>query len=144
MCRISVLHCYSLTHIFFFFLLSKLLAADPSHRITAREALASPWMRKRDNVLLKNSLLYTSTRLKTFNARMKLKSAMIAVSAVTSAQLSVKRSLKSVTAGDLEDVVEESGEEKKRREPSFMSLPMVKDGASEETGGNTSGETKER
>lgn len=95
-------------------------------------------------MLLKNSLLYTSTRLKTFNARMKLKSAMIAVSAVTSAQLSVKRSLKSVTAGDLEDVVEESGEEKKRREPSFMSLPMVKDGASEETGGNTSGETEER
>lgn len=72
-------------------LVEKLLITDPSKRITARDALASPWMRQRGNLLAKNNLQYTSQRLKSFNARMKLRSSMIAVMGVTSIRLSMER-----------------------------------------------------
>mmetsp|Transcript_13697 Transcript_13697/g.26115 ORF Transcript_13697/g.26115 Transcript_13697/m.26115 type:complete len:758 (-) Transcript_13697:124-2397(-) len=72
-------------------LVSKLLVTDPAQRISSRDALASPWMRKRGQLLAMNNLIYTSQRLKTFNARMKLRSSMIAVVTTSSLSLAVKR-----------------------------------------------------
>jgi len=60
-------------------LISKLLVTDPKKRLTSREAMATSWIRQRGQLLAKNKLMYTSQRLKTFNARMRLRSAMIAV-----------------------------------------------------------------
>ncbi len=77
-------------------LLRKLLVTDPSHRLTSKEAMQSRWMIQRADRLQRNTLLYTSQRLKTFNARMKLRSAMIAVTAMTSARLSIARSIADV------------------------------------------------
>eukprot|EP00804_Cyclotella_cryptica_P026187 CCRYP_009771-RA/>CCRYP_009771-RA protein AED:0.10 eAED:0.10 QI:893/1/1/1/1/1/5/672/723 len=105
-------------------LLQKLLVTDPSRRITCQEAMASPWMRRRDTMLRKNSLMFTSQRLKTFNARMKLKSAMIAVSAVTSARMSLRKSLNALS---LKQVEEET-----TRQPSFMRLPLEENESSKE------------
>ncbi|KAL7447563.1 hypothetical protein ACHAXS_010366 [Conticribra weissflogii] len=72
-------------------LVSKLLVTDPAERMSSRDALASPWMRKRGQLLAMNNLIYTSQRLKTFNARMKLRSSMIAVVTTSSLSLAVKR-----------------------------------------------------
>jgi serine/threonine protein kinase len=105
-------------------LLQKLLVTDPSKRITCQEAMASPWMRRRDTMLRKNSLMFTSQRLKTFNARMKLKSAMIAVSAVTSARMSLRRSNNSLILKEVEEGT--------ARQPSFMRLPLETDESSKE------------
>ncbi|KAL9184891.1 hypothetical protein ACHAXT_002668 [Thalassiosira profunda] len=65
-------------------LVRQLLVTDPSKRPTSKEALASPWMRQRGQMLAKNDLQYTSTRLKGFNARLKLRASMIAVGSVVS------------------------------------------------------------
>lgn len=52
--------------------------------------MRSRWFVKRTDRLSRTSLLHASVRLKTFNARMKLKSAMIAVRAISSAQLNTR------------------------------------------------------
>lgn len=72
-------------------LVKKLLVTDPSQRLTSRDALASAWMRQRGDLLARNNLEQTSQRLKTFNARMKLRSSMIAVTLVTSTRLSISK-----------------------------------------------------
>ena len=77
-------------------LVRKLLVTDPSKRLTSREALASPWMRQRGNMLARNNLQYTSQRLKGFEARTKLKASMLAVKSVVSLQRSL--SIKSVVS----------------------------------------------
>ena len=41
-------------------LVRKLLVTDPSRRLSSREAMASPWMRTRGNMLARNNLQYTS------------------------------------------------------------------------------------
>lgn len=65
-------------------LIEKMLVTDPDERITAAQALKHPWL-KVDAARLSNvSLVGTSERLKTFNARMKLRSAIIAVDLVKS------------------------------------------------------------
>ena len=75
-------------------------------------------------MLRKNSLMFTSQRLKTFNARMKLKSAMIAVSAVTSARMSLRKSNNSLNLKEVEEGT--------TRQPSFMRLPLEEDESSKD------------
>mmetsp|Transcript_33716 Transcript_33716/g.81754 ORF Transcript_33716/g.81754 Transcript_33716/m.81754 type:complete len:511 (-) Transcript_33716:990-2522(-) len=65
-------------------LVKQLLVLDPDQRLTSAEALKHRWMRASDDRLRMMALTGTSQRLKTFNARMKLRSAMIAVDWVSS------------------------------------------------------------
>jgi serine/threonine protein kinase len=65
-------------------LVSKLLVLDPDVRWTADKALRHPWLRASQDRLSMILLQRTSQRLKTFNARMKLRSAMIAVDWISS------------------------------------------------------------
>ena len=58
-------------------LIQGLLVTDPSKRLTAKQTMASRWMRDRGDLLRQHSLMMSQKRLKTFNARMKLRSAMI-------------------------------------------------------------------
>lgn len=60
-------------------LVSKLLVTDPDRRISAADSLRHKWLKQDDKLLSLRKLGGTSQRLKTFNARMKLRSAMIAV-----------------------------------------------------------------
>eukprot|EP00536_Pseudo-nitzschia_multiseries_P005978 jgi/Psemu1/254975/estExt_Genewise1Plus.C_1220014 len=60
-------------------LVKKLLVSNPDERITASQALRHKWMKASPDRLSRITLQGTSQRLKTFNARMKLRSAMIAV-----------------------------------------------------------------
>lgn len=60
-------------------LVQKLLVLDPDERFTSSQALKHKWMKASADRLSRITLQGTSQRLKTFNARMKLRSAMIAV-----------------------------------------------------------------
>jgi serine/threonine protein kinase len=60
-------------------LVAKMLVTDPDKRISAGEALRHPWLVQENSRLSMIKLGGTSQRLKTFNARMKLRSAMIAI-----------------------------------------------------------------
>jgi calcium/calmodulin-dependent protein kinase I len=63
-------------------LVRKLLVLDPDARLTAKKALLHPWLKVSTDRLSKNNLQSTSQKLKIFNAKMKLRSAMIAVDTV--------------------------------------------------------------
>ena len=65
-------------------LVNKMLVLDPDMRLNASEALRHKWLKLDSAELKMNALAGTSQRLKTFNARMKLRSAMIAVDWVSS------------------------------------------------------------
>jgi calcium/calmodulin-dependent protein kinase I len=65
-------------------LVSKMLVLNPDKRMTAKKALLHPWLKVATERLSKIGLNSTSQRLKTFNAKMKLRSAMIAVDYVSS------------------------------------------------------------
>ena len=65
-------------------LVSKLLVLNPDERITASEAVRHRWLKASKDRLSMIMLQGTSQRLKTFNARMKLRSAMIAIDWVSS------------------------------------------------------------
>lgn len=58
-------------------LIKGLLVTDPSKRLTAKQAMAGRWMCDRGDLLRQHSLMMSQRRIKTFNARMKLRSAMI-------------------------------------------------------------------
>ena len=60
-------------------LVSKMLVTDPDKRISAADSLRHRWLQQDNKHLSLINLAGTSQRLKTFNARMKLRSAMIAV-----------------------------------------------------------------
>lgn len=60
-------------------LVQRCLVLDPDERITSSQALRHRWMKASADRLSRITLQGTSQRLKTFNARMKLRSAMIAV-----------------------------------------------------------------
>jgi serine/threonine protein kinase len=62
---------------------SKMLVRNQDDRTTARKALLHPWLQADERRLSKHCLNSTSQRLKTFNAKMKLRSAMIAVDVVS-------------------------------------------------------------
>lgn len=64
-------------------MVTKLLTLNPDKRITAKKALLHPWLKVSADRLTKNGLLSTSQRLKTFNAKMKLRSVMIAVDTIS-------------------------------------------------------------
>ena len=64
-------------------LVKKLLVLDPDIRLTARKALLHPWLKVSGSRLSKTNLQSTSQKLKIFNAKMKLRSAMIAVDTVS-------------------------------------------------------------
>jgi len=64
-------------------LVQKLLVLDPDERFTSSQALRHKWMKASGDRLSRITLQGTSQRLKTFNARNKLRSAMIAVSWVS-------------------------------------------------------------
>ncbi len=59
-------------------LICKLLVTDPDQRYTAIDALNSRWIRANESLLRAKSLTSVSSRLRTFNARLKLKSAILA------------------------------------------------------------------
>jgi serine/threonine protein kinase len=65
-------------------LVQKLLVSNPDSRITANEAVRHKWLKASRDRLGLIMLQGTSQRLKTFNARMKLRSAMIAVDWISS------------------------------------------------------------
>ena len=65
-------------------LVNRLLVLDPSKRITATDAVRHDWLKASRDRLGSIMLQGTSQRLKTFNARMKLRSAMIAIDWVSS------------------------------------------------------------
>jgi len=107
-------------------LVKKLLVTDPAKRLTSRAAMQSPWMRQRDNLLARNNLQYTSCRLKTFNARMKLRSSMIAVTLITSARMSVSK--KFASDGSLKsESSQRSVESAAKMLPSFLDIPEEND-----------------
>jgi serine/threonine protein kinase len=65
-------------------LVRKLLIMNPDERITANDAVRHKWLKASRDRLSMITLQGTSQRLKTFNARMKLRSAMIAVDWISS------------------------------------------------------------
>ena len=65
-------------------LIRGLLVTNPENRLSAKEALASPWIGLDKRRMSTINLVGTSQRIKTFNARMKLKSVMYAVNWITS------------------------------------------------------------
>jgi calcium/calmodulin-dependent protein kinase I len=101
-------------------LVRKLLVTDPSKRLTSHDAMNSPWMRQRGNLLARNNLLYTSQRLKTFNARQKLRASMLAVTAISRLKLSAS---KLASASDRSMSSNASGGSSQRKLPSFLDLP---------------------
>lgn len=72
-------------------LIQGLLVTDPAKRLTAKQALRSRWFADRGDKLAKHNLAISSRRLKTFNARMKLRSAMIAVNWASQASIMMRR-----------------------------------------------------
>jgi calcium/calmodulin-dependent protein kinase I len=64
-------------------LVGKLLVLDPDIRLTAKKALLHPWLKVSTDRLSKTNLQNTSQKLKVFNAKMKLRSAMITVDTVS-------------------------------------------------------------
>jgi len=63
-------------------LIRKMLVTDPCSRLSAMDALQHEWIQTDSRILSRNSLMNTSARLKTFNARLRLKSAMLAIRSV--------------------------------------------------------------
>ena len=74
-------------------LIQNLLVIDPSKRLSASEALQSRWLFVNRRVLRRTSLLSTSTRMRTFNARLKLKSAILATQSVMKWKILTRNSL---------------------------------------------------
>ena len=76
-------------------LVRQLLVTDPNRRLSSREALNSSWMRERGSMLAMNKLQHTSTRLAGFNARMKLRGSMLAVTSVARMRMSARSMVES-------------------------------------------------
>jgi calcium/calmodulin-dependent protein kinase I len=88
-------------------LVTQMLVLDPSKRITAADAVRHEWLKASRDRLGSIILQGTSQRLKTFNARMKLRSAMIAIDWVSSlrkmttfSQRNLNGSVEAITSSD--------------------------------------------
>ena len=68
-------------------LVKSLLVTEPAQRLTAKQALKSDWFKKDEEQLQMIDLMHASSRLKTFNARMKLRTAMIAINWLTKSRI---------------------------------------------------------
>jgi len=79
-------------------LIQKLLVTDPDNRMSAAEALKHPWLKQDETKLSMISLNRTSERLKYFNARMKLRSAIIAVDWISSLTRGIRGKAKAAAA----------------------------------------------
>ena len=60
----------------------KLLVLDPSKRFSAQDALNHKWIRAESRMLRRNGLRQSCIRIRTFNARLKLKTAILATRSV--------------------------------------------------------------
>lgn len=78
-------------------LVRKCLVSNPDARITAAEALRHQWLKASKDRLNSINLQGTSQRLKNFNARMKLRTAMIAVDWVSSLKRMSVMSTRNIT-----------------------------------------------
>lgn len=83
-------------------LVKRLLVLNPDDRITAAEAVRHRWLKTSKDRLSLISLQGTSQRLKTFNAKMKLRSAMIAIDWATSLKRMQFISSRSMDGSDLD------------------------------------------
>jgi len=93
-------------------LVTKMLVLDPSKRITAAEAVRHEWLKASRDRLSMIMLQSTSQKLKTFNARMKLRSAMIAVDWVSSLKRMSSFSTRNLNTSDASGGSGSSGTEK--------------------------------
>jgi len=76
-------------------LVKGLLVTDPSQRWSTTEALGCRWIRSDNRSLLrKNSLMQITPKLKTFNARLKFKSAILAIHSIVTMKKIVERKKK--------------------------------------------------
>jgi serine/threonine protein kinase len=82
-------------------LVKQLLILDPAKRITATDAVRHEWLQASRDRLGNIMLQRTSQRLKTFNARMKLRSAMIAIDWVSSLRRMTSFSQRNLNASDI-------------------------------------------
>lgn len=82
-------------------LVERMLVLDPSKRITAAEAVRHEWLKASRDRLSAIMLQGTSQKLKTFNARMKLRSAMIAVDWVSSLKRMSSFSTRNLNTSDV-------------------------------------------
>jgi serine/threonine protein kinase len=82
-------------------LVSRLLILEPGKRMTAAEAVRHQWLKASRDRLGAIMLQGTSQRLKTFNARMKLRSAMIAIDWVSSLRRMTSFSQRNLNASDM-------------------------------------------
>lgn len=80
-------------------LVRQMLVLDPAKRITAADAVRHEWLKASRDRLGSIMLQGTSQRLKTFNARMKLRSAMIAIDWVSSLKRISSYSTRNLNAG---------------------------------------------
>jgi len=117
-------------------LVRRMLVTDPSLRLTSREAMATPWMRQRGDALKMNNLKYTSQRLKGFNARIKLRASMIAVSSVVSMSFSLKGLKKLDSETSVGSAASSASSTAAPRRPSFLDLPVEGEGMGEEEAGS--------
>ena len=108
-------------------LVTKLLVTDPDERLSASDALKHKWLNESRQRLSLKRLQGTSTRLKTFNARMKLRSAMIGVTWVSSLSIasSITRMNRNSSAGSGTSLETAEAEDK------FAQLQLEDDGLGE-------------
>ncbi len=97
----------------------RLLVVDPSERFTCQDALNHKWIRAESRMLRRNGLRQCSMRIRTFNARLKFKTAILATQSVfhwksvTRHSALLKEELFGLGADDLDELVENDEEEEK-------------------------------
>lgn len=89
--------------------INRLLVVDPAERMTAREALNHRWIRQMNaRSLMMNDLSASKRELKVFNAKMKLRAAMLAVNwATTGFGIAKKRIESENNAEEKEETINE-------------------------------------
>ncbi len=95
----------------------KLLVVDPSERFSCQDALNHTWIRAESKMLRRNGLRQSSMRMRTFNARLKFKTAILATQSVfhwksvTRHSALLKEELFGLGEDELDKLVENDGEE---------------------------------
>ena len=89
--------------------LSGLLVTDPNKRWTTSDALDCKWLNMNAGPLLRNSLLKSQEGLKNFNAKLKIRAAMLAINFVTHLSSSLRNL--DVKSTDQDDTASENDDE---------------------------------